>query len=106
MFGLVRLGGDRILVSSEFRNDATSLRIGAVEELLFRLLVEDTFLEAGEAAGEEESIRLVGAGAGAGEVGEDAVEEDVLFELVEVGLHMEALVPLQCKRGALVWTSI
>lgn len=84
----VRLGGDRILVSSEFRRDATNLRMGAVEELVLRLLEEETFLEAGEAAGEEENIRL--ADAGDGEVDEDAVEEDVLLGLVEVGLHMEA----------------
>ncbi len=85
---MVRLGGDRILVSSEFRRDATNLRMGAVEELVLRLLAEETFLEAGEAVGEEENIRL--ADAGDGEVDEDAVEEDVLFGLVEVGLHMEA----------------
>ncbi len=99
--------------------------MGAEEELVFRPLplVEEIFLEAGEAAGEEENIRLTDADVGDGEVDEDAVEEDVLFGLVEVGLHMEAKVAMQkllckscyakvamqkllCKRGAVVGTSI
>ena len=64
----VRRGGDRILPCSEVLRDATNLRMGAAEDLppslLLLLLVVETFLDAGEAAGEEENILFLLVDAG------------------------------------------
>ena len=86
----IRRGGDRILPCSEVLRDATNLRMGAVEDLppslLLLLLVVETFLDAGEAAGEEENILFLLAGVG---VCEEEDDVDALFGL-GVGLHMGA----------------